>query len=85
MLLRCVYIFSLLAFVCGCGESNLGSPDNPEKFTRETLNQFDAQIEKVKSNAELSDKEKAAEIKRIESERADFEQYNGQDGQEQQQ
>lgn len=80
----CFFLLTSMVFAAGCGESNLGSPENPEKFARETMNQFDVQIEKVQNDAGLSEKEKAAEIKRIESERADFEQYNGQGGQDQQ-
>lgn len=68
----------LVILTVGCGETNLGSPDNPEKFVKETLNQFDAQVEKVNADTELSDAQKAKEFERIEQERKDFETYNQQ-------
>ena len=70
--LRSLTCFSLLAAaVCltGCGEKNLGSPDNPEKFTQEVINEFDAQIAEVEADDSLSDKEKAKRIEQIEAER----------------
>lgn len=65
----------------GCGEKQLGSPENPAKFTAEVLDEFEAQIKEVNEDASLSDEEKAKRIKAIESEQADFNKYNAQDGQ----
>lgn len=72
--------FITFAFT-GCGEKQLGNPENPAKFTAEVLNEFDVQIKEVQDDPALSDAEKEKRIKAIEEERADFNQYNEQGGQ----
>lgn len=71
----------LTCALTGCGDKQLGSPDNPAKFTAEVLNEFDAQIKEVNDDDSLSDEEKAKRIKEIEVEQEDFNKYNMQDGQ----
>lgn len=77
----CGMAFACLLVSSGCAEKNLGSPDNPEKFTQEVRNEFDAQIEEVNADESLSESEKEKRIKQIEQEREDFEKYNADDGQ----
>ncbi|MGD9857531.1 MAG: hypothetical protein AB7U20_21520, partial [Planctomycetaceae bacterium] len=68
-------LIALLFCLPGC-TPNLGSPDAPQKFTREVQDQFDVQIDAVKRDSGLSEAEQEREITRIERERESFDAYN---------
>lgn len=71
------FVMTGIVLAAGCSR-NLGTPDAPERFARDTHNQYDRLVAKVNEDSSLSDEEKEREIARIEKERAAFDKYNQQ-------